>query len=151
MPRISKDEITRRAKFREAANEAKAMLIQLRKAAADITDKIARCEEAIKANELLSGDRKAQKTEKPSALFPAAKMRKKRAKKGQVAKHIDAVLSDGAEMDEGEVRQRIREVFGEDYGRATVYAALNKGREEHRYLKEGTKWKMSALMAFKSA
>lgn len=151
MARISNEEIARRAKFREAAETAKAMLSQLRKEAAEIADKMARCEEAIRANELLSGDRKSKQIEKPSTLFPQTQGQKKRAKKGQVVKHIDAVLADGAAMDEPEIRKKIKEVFGDQYGRATVYGALNRGKEEHRYMKDGTKWKLSGLVTLKTA
>lgn len=151
MSRISNEELARRAKFREAADTAKAMLSQLRKEAAEIADKMAQYEEAIRANELLSGDHKPKQAEKPSTLFASTQGQKKRAKKGQVIKHIDAVLADGNEMDEPEIRKKITEVFNENYGRATVYGALNRGKDEHRYVKSGTKWKLSGLVTLKSA
>jgi hypothetical protein len=138
MARISDDE---RSKFRDAAEAARAMLVKLQTKAAEIQEEIARCEHAIEVNEMLSGQRKAR----------SAESSKKRGKKGQIAKHIDAVLADGSVMTEPEIRSKIKEIFGEDYGRATVYTALWRGGQEHKYLKDGKKWKLSGLVTLKTA
>jgi hypothetical protein len=148
MARISNDE---REKFRSAADAARAMLVKLRSEAVAIQEKIATCEHIIKADELFSGRRKAETESDSGDGAAATKDVKKRGKKGEVGKHIDAVLADGSSMDEPTIRQKIKEVFNVNYGRATVYTNLRRGRDEHRYIKNGTMWKLSGLVTLKTA
>lgn len=145
MARVSDGE---RETLRQAADSANSMLPKLRQQADELAQRIVSLESIVKAYELMNPGRK-QKAESDQGSQVTTP--KKRSPKGQVAMHVDSVLSDGAEMDERAVRDKIEQQFGLRYGRPTVYTALRRGFKQHRYVKNGTKWKLNPLIAIKTA
>lgn len=146
MARISDNE---REAIKQGADAARTALPKLRQQRADMDERILSLESLIKADELFNGARKTKAETSDVGEF--GEPQRKRVRRGQVAKHVDAVLADGIAKDEPTIRQKIKETFGENYGRATVYTALRRGAKDHRYLKDGMKWKLSGLVTLKSA
>lgn len=145
MARISDEE---RGAITQAAAAARTALPKLQQQRAALDERIASLESVLKADELING-RKA-KTD-AGDVGGYGEEGRKRARKGQVGKHIDAVLSDGSLLDESTLREKINETFHVTYGRATIYTALTRGFKQHRYDRQGKKWKLGALTALKSA
>lgn len=146
MARISDNE---REAIKQGADAARTALPKLRQQRADLDERISSLESLIKADDLFNGPRKTKA--ETSDVGEVSEPTRKRVRRGQVPKHIDAVLADGIAKDEPTIRQKIKETYGETYGRATVYTALCRGAKDHRYLKDGMKWKLSGLVTLKSA
>jgi hypothetical protein len=147
MARVSDEE---KQAIKQAATAAETLLPKLRQQRDAIDQRIASLEALVKASDLFNGPSKSKGDQDESGSSPA-RSSKKRAKKGQVAKHVDAVLSDGSQVDEATLRDKISETFHVSYGRATIYSVLRRGYKEDRYDKVGNKWKLGALTALKSA
>lgn len=144
MARISDNE---REAIKQGADAARTALPKLRQQRADLDERIVSLESLIKADELFNGSRKTKAETSDVGDFGEPR---KRVRRGQVAKHVDAVLADGIAKDEPTIRQKIKEAYGETYGRATVYTALRRGERDHRYMKSGKMWRLG-LVTVKSA
>jgi hypothetical protein len=144
MARVSDSE---RGALRQAADTARSVLPKLRDQRASLEERIASLESVIKADELFNGTRREDSSQASSV---SDSPKSQRVRKGQVARHVDEVLSEGTAMDEPTIREKIGAKFGESYGRATVYTALRRGARNHRYLKDGKLWRLG-LVTVKSA
>jgi hypothetical protein len=127
--------------LKQAADAASGMIVKLRAQRAQIDERLAALQHVVDAYEVTSGKRH------PSLIGSTSRSdeKRKRAKKGQVAQQIEAALSDGAEREVKELRDKIENMFGIHYGRGTIYSAL--GREENKkFVRSGNRWKINPLL-----
>jgi len=125
-----------RETLRISAETATKLLTKLHEERDKIDARITSLEAVVTAYDTLVGRRTKAETETANG--------KKRAPKGQVLKHVEAVLQDG-EYDEPSLRKAIADKFGANYGRATVYTCLRRGANEHRFLQNGKKWSLNLM------
>lgn len=96
----------------------------------------------------LSGKRLKSDAIENNAANSAAS--KGRVRKGEVPSHIDAILKEGGEYEEPELRKAIKDKFGVDYQRATVYTCLRRGLND-RYTQQGKKWSWNPMKVAQKA
>lgn len=124
-----------REAIRMAADSAGKLLPKLLQQRAHFESRIASLQAVVDAWKSLSA-----KPPRAAGVEAQTERSGSRVRRGQVPRHIDQILKDGGEYDEPELRKAIAEKFGADYGRATVYAALRRGRDQdHKYRQNGKK------------
>src|SRR6059036_1646271 len=117
-PAVSRVPDAEKQTLKKAAESAAAMLVQLEKQRERIDERIAKLQRVIEAWDSLSGRRKP-----PARVATEPTIQDQpRVRRGQVGKHIDAVLADGREFDERELLDQITRRFGVIYNRGTVYS-----------------------------
>jgi hypothetical protein len=60
--------------------------------------------------------------------------------RGAVYGQVDNILAEGRKMTADEVRQELMNRFKTEYGRSTVYRALDRGKQEKKYHFDGRLW-----------
>ena len=127
-----------RTTIRQAAKAATAMLPRLKRARANLDQRMASLEAVISAYGALTGKR--QNTTPRAAAMPTSPNRLKR---GQVVEHIDTILRSEAAYDEPTIRQKMAECFEIAYKRSTVYSTLRRLKDKKYVYDETTKlWKL---------
>jgi hypothetical protein len=142
MTRISDSE---RDTLRISAETAKKVLFKLAQERVLLEDRIAKLQAVVDAWDSISGKKPKVGLILDNSI--AAAKPKTRAPKGQVSTHVEQILQSGLAYDEPALRKEIEEKLGVVYGRATVYTSLRRGLKEHKFIQEGTKWKLNPLRA----
>jgi hypothetical protein len=123
--------------LREAAEAAESLLPKYERQRATLDRKINSLRAVIDAHREITGKRGHAPAE---ATTPPGGQRQRHAR-GQIGRHVDAVLEGGGPLNEPTLRERIFEDFGIRYPRNTVSSALKRGEKAGRYTKEGGEWR----------
>jgi hypothetical protein len=122
-----------------AAEAVRPMIEKLEKQRAKLDARIARLQAVVMAADSSSGRRTkiagTNGSEPPGdqPTYP----------RGQVGKHIREIMSDGGIYSETELRQKLLDRFRVTYGRGAVYSALQRGKKNGEYEKNGRRWVIS--------
>lgn len=131
MAKVSEEE---KDALRQAAEAAGPILSRLREERADLDERITRFESIIAAYEAVLGKRPRKSAGEDTCG--------QKPRRGEVAKHIDAILQGGGDYDEPEIRKLIAQRFQVAYPRATVYTALRRGKDAGRYEQKERRWRL---------
>ena len=146
---MSKTTEAERDALRQAAEASAVILEQLEREQSKLSERIASLRAVVQAWEFLSGKR----TQKSSYRVVSTELTQlplretlqatqtRRARKGKVMEHVDAILCSGGEFEERELRRQIEQRFGVSYGRPSIYSALVRGKKEGKYEQFGRIWK----------
>lgn len=130
---VARPSESEREALKQAAMAALPILAKLKEERTDLDKRIATFENVVAAYDESLGKRPRKTTEGQDDQKP---------KRGQVAEHIDAVLTAGGDYDEPELRKLIAQRFQVVYPRPTVYTALRRGRKAGKYEQKEKRWRM---------
>ena len=132
--------------LKQAADTAKAVLVRLYEERETLGRRIGSMEAVVAAYEASQGKR--DKAPNPDPDGPPSPPKHRRARKGQVATEIETVLLE-KELGLREIGDAIRQKFGTDYARNTLYTALH--REQTKFQRVGRKWRINPLVVMPKA
>lgn len=140
MSRPTEDE---REALKQAALAATPILERLRREREELNARILRFENIVAAAEDTSGRRtKRAAGPAPAPASNGVAADSVKIRRGQAAEHIDAVLKEGGDYSEPELRKQIADRFHITYSRATIYTVLRRGLGKRYDLKDKRRWRM---------